>query len=224
MARDLNGNVGGGTEPVQAEPLARQMARFDARPDLDLCVTHLQAFWIAELTEEAARFRDHPLSGPLPGYSTVTLLARRALFERVGRFNVALSVGDPMEWFLRAAHEGAVMELLPETLVYRRMHQRNLSWDVDETRRMTTAMQASVLRVVKESLDRRRREDRRCAPTTSGASMSRALVSCVVPCLTGALPAGSARQHPGPDLSAAGGRRGGRRLDRRLGGGGGRLR
>ncbi len=140
------------------EKLARQMARFDARPDLDLCVTHLQAFWIAELKEEAARFRDHPLSGPLPGYSTVTLLARRALFERVGRFNVALSVGDPMEWFLRAAHEGAVMELLPETLVYRRMHQRNLSWDVDETRRMTTAMQASVLRVVKESLDRRRRE------------------------------------------------------------------
>ena len=37
-----------------AEKLARQMARFEARPELDLCVTHLQNFWIPELEGEEA--------------------------------------------------------------------------------------------------------------------------------------------------------------------------
>ena len=138
------------------EKLTRQVARFAARPELELSVTHLQNFWIPELREEAARFRDHPLSQPQPGYVTVTMVARRALFERVGEFNRQLSVGDPLEWFVRAAEHGAVMELLAETLVYRRLHHTNLSWESGAARRMTAAMHAAILRVVKDSLDRRR--------------------------------------------------------------------
>ena len=138
------------------EKLSRQMARFAARPDLDLCVTHIRSFWIEELRGEAERFADHPLAQAQPGYVTVTMLARRALFERVGDFNATLTVGDPMEWFVRAAEMGARMELLPETLVYRRMHRSNLSWESDGARRMTGAMQSAILRVVKQSLDRRR--------------------------------------------------------------------
>jgi len=138
------------------EKLARQTARFGARPELEVSVTHVQSFWIPELREEAERFRDHPLSQPQPGYVTITMLARRAVFERVGGFNTGLSVGDPMEWFVRAAERGTVMELLPDTLAYRRLHQHNLSWESGASRRMTAVMQEAVLRVVKESLDRRR--------------------------------------------------------------------
>lgn len=138
------------------DKLARQIARFVARPELEVSVTYLQNFWIPELRDEAERFRDHPLSQPQPGYVTITMLARRALFERVGAFNTSRSVGDPMEWFVRAAEHDAVMELLPDTLAYRRLHQRNLSWESGASRRMTSAMQDAVLQVVKESLDRRR--------------------------------------------------------------------
>src|SRR5439155_16624014 len=63
------------------EKLERQMARFDARPDLDVCVAHVQNFWIPELREEEARFRDHRVSRSLPGYDTETLLARHNFFE-----------------------------------------------------------------------------------------------------------------------------------------------
>ena len=72
------------------EKLTRQMACFQARPELDLCVTHVQNFWVPELREEAEQFRDHRLSQPLPGYTSVTLLARRALFDIVGTFDTAL--------------------------------------------------------------------------------------------------------------------------------------
>jgi glycosyltransferase involved in cell wall biosynthesis len=140
------------------DKLSLQIARFRERPDLDLCVTYCQVFWIPELAEEEARFQGHRLSRPLPGYVTQTLLARRALFVRVGGFDTSRLVGDPADWFLRAAEQGAVMELLPDVLVYRRFHENNFSVE-SGTRRMTPHMQDAMLHVVKASLDRRRRDN-----------------------------------------------------------------
>jgi glycosyltransferase involved in cell wall biosynthesis len=142
------------------DKLSLQMARFGERPELELCITHCQVFWIAELREEEARFRDHRLSQALPGYVTQTLLARRAVFDRVGDFDTSRRVGDPADWFLRAAEQGAVMELLPEVLVYRRFHESNFSVE-SYTRRMKPSMQNAILEVVKASLDRRRSQGNR---------------------------------------------------------------
>jgi glycosyltransferase involved in cell wall biosynthesis len=139
----------------QPDKLKIQMTRFRERPELDLCVTYCQVFWIPELREEEERFRSHRLSQPLPGYVTQTLLARRVVFDRVGGFDTSRKVGDPADWFLRAAEQGAVMELLPDVLVYRRFHENNFSVESD-TRRMKPAMQDAILEVVKASLDRRR--------------------------------------------------------------------
>jgi glycosyltransferase involved in cell wall biosynthesis len=137
------------------EKLSRQMARFEARPELDLCITHLQRFWVAQLQTEQQRFEGHRFAERLPGYVTQTLLARHRLFDTVGPFDTSRRVGDPMDWFLRAAEQGAVMELLPDLLVYQRMHENNLSVETG-TRRMKPIMQDSILHVIKASLDRRR--------------------------------------------------------------------
>lgn len=137
------------------EKLECQMRRFEAHPELDLCVTYLQNFWIAELKNEENRFKGHRLSEPVPGYVTQTLLARRSAFHRVGPFDHTLRVGDPADWFLRAGEQGLVTEMLPDVLVNRRMHESNMSMQAG-TRRMTSRMQDSMLRVVKASLDRRR--------------------------------------------------------------------
>ena len=59
------------------EKLARQMARFEARPELDYCVTHLQRFWISQLEAEKHSFQNHRFAEVLPGYVTQTLLVRR---------------------------------------------------------------------------------------------------------------------------------------------------
>ena len=140
------------------QKLARQVERFEARPELDVSVTHLQAFWVPELAQEAEIFRDHRLSQPVPAYVTVTMLARRRLFDAdsVGQFETSLNVGDPLDWFLRAGECGVTFELLPDVLVSRRMHQTNLSWQ-DGVRIMTRDMEESLIRVIKASLDRRRR-------------------------------------------------------------------
>ena len=138
------------------EKLTRQISRFELRPNLDLCVSYVQNFWIPELWEEAERFRNHRISQPVPGYVPQTLLARRAVFETVGHFNVALRHADSTDWFLRAAEHGAVLDIMPDVFVYRRIHQTNVS------RRMASASRDEYVKLVKATLDRRRHHMAAC--------------------------------------------------------------
>jgi glycosyltransferase involved in cell wall biosynthesis len=132
------------------EKLARQVARFQARPKLELCLTQVQNFWTPEVQAKVPRFDEHPLSRPFPGYMAQALLARRALFNTVGWFNTDLQHGDVKDWFLRAAERGVVTEVLTDTLVYRRLHQTNMSHD------KFVANREEHLQLVKAALDRRR--------------------------------------------------------------------
>ena len=132
------------------EKLSRQLARFVARPELDYAVTHVQNFWEHELQSEEEQFRGHPRSQPMPGYVTGTLLARRSVFERIGGFDTSLGHADKTEWFLRAQSKGAVHELLPEVLMFRRLHPGNRS------RALASNSRDEYLRLLKVVLDRRR--------------------------------------------------------------------
>jgi glycosyltransferase involved in cell wall biosynthesis len=133
------------------EKLARQMARFEARPELDLCVTHARNFRVPELSDEDERCRDPRYRRPWRGYACQTLLARRNAFDTVGRFDDGLRLGEDIDWFIRAREQGTVIELLADVLTFRRLHPSNL------THRSSREIPGSLADVVKASLDRRRR-------------------------------------------------------------------
>lgn len=130
--------------------LTRQMECFNERPDLNISVTNVQNFWMPELNEEQEHFRKHRRGQALPGYSTVTLLARRKIFDAIGVFDTTLKHGDDTDWFLRAEEHGAQIELLPEVLVYRRLHENNRS------REWAARSQAEYLMLIKKLVERRR--------------------------------------------------------------------
>ena len=109
------------------EKLARQHARFEARPELDLCVTHLQNFWEPEMAEEERRHRGGRLARPIAAYVSPTILARRTAFDRVGPFDPAIEAGWDLRWFTRARELTLCIEMLPEVLVHRRLHASNIS-------------------------------------------------------------------------------------------------
>jgi glycosyltransferase involved in cell wall biosynthesis len=134
-----------------ADKLERQTARFAARPELEIAITHLRNFWIPELRAEQEALRDHCISRPaIPGYLIQTMLARRAVFDRVGLFDPGLRIAEDTDWFARARDRGAVLELLPEVLVRRRLHHGNTSRD-------TPLMMNNLVDAVWGSLQRRRR-------------------------------------------------------------------
>ena len=88
------------------------MARFEARRN-STCALRTCRIWIPQLEQEQQRFQGHRFAEVLPGYVTQTLLARRTLFDTVGLFDTSKRVGDPMDWFLRAAEHGAALSCYP---------------------------------------------------------------------------------------------------------------
>jgi len=81
----------------------------------------------------------------------MTLVARRTVFEQVGGFDPGYRVGSDFEWFTRATDAGIPTAILPRVLLYRRIHDSNLS-----SQPQTRA--ASLLRMFKASIDRQRRQ------------------------------------------------------------------
>lgn len=110
-----------------SDKLTRQISRFRDRPELDVSVTMVQNFWESGLQQEENKFRDERISQAIPGYTCPTMLAKRSQFEKVGLFNKTLRHAAATDWFLRAAREGTVVELLREPLLFRRLHESNRS-------------------------------------------------------------------------------------------------
>ena len=127
--------------------LVRQLARFDEQPDLGVVFTHLENFLSPEIDGGAAAAPD---PAPVPGYTSVTMLARREVFTRVGPLDESLAHGNDRDWFCRAAEAGIGLAMLPDVLVRRRLHGANRS------AQHSARSRAEYLRILKRSLDRRR--------------------------------------------------------------------
>ncbi|MDV2504693.1 MAG: glycosyltransferase [bacterium] len=81
--------------------------------------------------------------------SVGTLVTRKTVFEQIGNFDTTHSYAKDVDWFIRAKEAGIRMEVLPETLLYRRLHGSNRSYQ-------TEARTSDLLRVIKSGIDRKR--------------------------------------------------------------------
>jgi len=130
------------------EKLELQMACFARDPALDLVFGHIQNFFTPEMTQ-AERDRIAVPLQPLPGLLQGAMLARRSSFDRVGPFSEKRGMGDFLDWYGRAMLAGMNMDMLPETVLHRRIHASNYQRTHKHQRR-------EYLRAVKDLLDRRR--------------------------------------------------------------------
>ena len=80
-------------------------------------------------------------------HSPCTLLAKREVFETVGKFATDYKVGSDAEWFFRAKDLKADLAVIDEIHVHRRIHDRNLGHDQSENRKVK-------MRILKESIVR----------------------------------------------------------------------
>ncbi len=130
------------------DKLLLQLASFERNPELDLVFGHIQNFFTPEMPMEERALLAVPLR-PLPGLLQGAMLARRRSFDRVGLFSEERSIGDFLDWYGRATLAGLNIEMLPETVVYRRIHANNFQ-------RSQKHQHREYLRAVKDLLDRRR--------------------------------------------------------------------
>jgi len=77
------------------------------------------------------------------------LVVRKSVFEEIGVFDANCRSGSDLEWVLRAKDAGMIGATLPHTLLHRRIHDSNLSYQWQ-------GGSALMLKSLKASIDRQR--------------------------------------------------------------------
>lgn len=132
----------------EKDKLEKQMAAFDSRPGLEMVFGHMRQFFTPEMTEEERR-KIRLDAGLIPGYSLGSLLIKREAFFEAGNFELKWELGADTQWLLRAQEKGLRSLMLPDLVFRRRIHSSNMG-------RIKKQFQHHYLKIIKESLDRRR--------------------------------------------------------------------
>ncbi len=78
-----------------------------------------------------------------------TLVARKSLFDCIGMFHPGFRIACDVEWFVRLKEQSTPASVIPEVLLYKRIHDNNLSSDVRTNRR-------EVFSILRETLTQQR--------------------------------------------------------------------
>jgi len=130
-----------------ADSLATRLATLVADPGADLCFGHMIQFASPEMPIADQR-RLHIDPAPQPALTSSAMLARRAVFERIGPLPNR-RLGDFLEWLIKARAAGVRWVMLDDVVLRRRLHLHNLS-------RREPEANAHYLAIVRAELARRR--------------------------------------------------------------------
>ena len=132
-----------------ADKLETQIQTMMEHPELLYTTTRLKF-----IVEPGAYLPSHlspaRLKSPQAGATPSALVGRRRAFEITGRFNPAYSIGCDADWFTRARDGGLPAAEIPQVLLYKRLHQQNLSTNAALNRQ-------EMFRIARESIRRKRR-------------------------------------------------------------------
>ena len=127
---------------------ARQVERLSGDPNIEYCITFMENFWSPDVPEGRRQDSVPRPSGPYEGFSPITLLARKALFDLVP-FDPGVRLVEDWDWFLRAHERDTRYALVSEVLARRRIHDSN------QTRDQAAASRLALLPLLHRSLVRR---------------------------------------------------------------------
>jgi glycosyltransferase involved in cell wall biosynthesis len=125
-----------------------QVRHLMEHPEIQYSITRMKYF-VHENTLLPKAFREELLQGDHVGRIVSTLLARKRVFDTVGKFNPDLQPADDVDWFARAADLRVPMAILPDVLLHKRVHGTNVS-------HQTALNNLALLRLFRQSIHRKR--------------------------------------------------------------------
>ncbi|HEU4837332.1 MAG TPA: glycosyltransferase family A protein [Pyrinomonadaceae bacterium] len=131
------------------EKIERQLNAFESDQTLEMVFGY--ALQLQNGPEWEAGVKDYKpsVAGMVPGMVPGTMLVKRDTFVRVGLFKGGLKVGEFIDWYSRAVELNVRSLILPELLLWRRIHDSNQG--VRERQSVS-----DYARVLKAKLDRAR--------------------------------------------------------------------
>lgn len=128
--------------------LSLQVSLLRSHPEVGYCFTYQKTFLEPEIAQMPSWVREDMIEKEQPGYVPSSLVVRRKVFDQVGFFDPGYETGEDSDWFFRARDSGIALSIIPETLLYKRIHSSNLSSQVKKSH-------SNLLRAVKASLSRK---------------------------------------------------------------------
>lgn len=130
------------------EKLQVQLNYFIDHPNIQYSYANVKLF-LEPGSQLRHGFRQQQFNQEQIGRTPGTLVARKCLFDIIGNFNSSFMIGCDVDWFTRAKDLQIAAAYVPQTLLYKRVHNSNLS-------RNTNTNKKEVFKLIKQSLDRRR--------------------------------------------------------------------
>ncbi len=128
------------------DKLSVQMSHLMAHPEIAYTIARIK-FFLDDETSVPAGFRPELLAGDHIGRIMETLVARRCVFDLVGKFDTSLSTAEDVDWYSRAADKSVPMTIMPDVLLHKRVHDANLSINtLTNNQNLLKALRKSVLR------------------------------------------------------------------------------
>jgi glycosyltransferase involved in cell wall biosynthesis len=132
----------------QPGKLDRQVELMRQNPELQFTVAMVEHFLEPGMAVPPG-FRRELLEQPVAGFIMEALVARKAVFDTVGRFDPSFKVGEDTDWFARAKDMGVAHAVLSDVVVRKRVHDANSSLN-------TANINALLLRAMRNSVKRKR--------------------------------------------------------------------
>lgn len=133
------------------EKLKWQTDALAADPDADCVIGHI-TFFAEPGRPLPPSFRPDLLGRPHVGRMPGALLARRRVFDTIGLFEADWEVANDVDWFARLKDHGARVVILPQVLLEKRAHDRNLSY----LSARTSIINTEIIRALRRSIHRQR--------------------------------------------------------------------
>jgi glycosyltransferase involved in cell wall biosynthesis len=128
------------------DKLSVQLAALESDGKIDIVLGKIQRFFERGPREDREVVR---LPESQTALSFGSGLFRRSVFDRVGRMDEELLLGDDQDWFLRARERQVRIHIVDRTTLLYRRHDRNLTENKEACDRFQ-------MRILKKTLDRRR--------------------------------------------------------------------
>jgi glycosyltransferase involved in cell wall biosynthesis len=135
----------------EPEKVALQVACFREQPEIEYTVTRAR-FVAMEDDPPGASFRKNLLGEDYEACMPETLMVRRTLFEKVGKFDTGFCLCADVAWFAEVRSLQVPMKIIPKVLVGRRIGTNNLSVRAD----LGAASNRELIRIMKRAIDRRK--------------------------------------------------------------------
>ncbi|BCM88224.1 putative glycosyltransferase EpsH [Abditibacteriota bacterium] len=131
--------------------LKAQVELLIAQPELDYSITRIR-FALEEGKPCPPGFKPELLKTDHIAYMPSALLARKTMFEAMQGFKTDWAISSDIDWFARAKDMNFKLGIVPEVMLYKRVHDANLSY-LDAR---TNHFNREIVGLLKQSLDRQR--------------------------------------------------------------------